>query len=98
MKALVPGGGGAGSLGWTGSRRLTRDCSWPSSYRRSQYDSVSRSRRFASRRMRSNTSAARIRTAPKSNQGRLNKRRTLSDRLRKCQGNWPCLRPSPLTQ
>ena len=98
MKALVPGGGGAGAPGWSGSRWLTRDCSWPSSYRRSQYDSVSRSSRFESRRMRSNTSAARTRTAPKRNQVRLNKRRTLSDSLRECQGNCPCLRPCPLTK
>jgi hypothetical protein len=48
--------------------------------------------------MRSNTSAARTRTAPKRNQVRLNKRRTLSDSLRECQGNCPCLRPCPLTK
>ena len=70
MKALVPGGGGAGAPGWSGSRWLTRDCSWPSSYRRSQYDSVSRSSRFESRRTRSNTSAARTRTAPNEKPGK----------------------------
>src|SRR5437588_7804836 len=78
-------GASAAAGGCSGSRRATRARSWPCSYRSSQYDSVSRSRRRDTRRALKRAAAAVARAAPLSSQRKVTKIGTLSNGLQQCQ-------------
>src|SRR5262245_38361072 len=75
----------AAAAAGSGSRRFTRARSCPCSYRSSQYDSVRRSRRLARRRALRSAPIATMTAAAVTSQWKVNKTRTISNGLQRCQ-------------
>ena len=86
LNAVVPAGGAASCAGGaSGSRRFTRARNCPWSYRSSQYDSVRRSSRLASRRALTRATIAIASAAPVITHSMVTKLHTLSNGLQQCQ-------------